>query len=83
MELVIVGNYSIGHLCPAGVDGLSVAGDFRSCVVLHVHCGIGLLLADYFGHHLLAVDIYPCSFCTCGRVPSGWGIHTRVVAWFL
>lgn len=67
MGLITVGNGNIDHLCPAGLGGLRVAGDFCSCAVMHVHGGIGLLLADYFGCQLLVVDVYPRVFVLVGR----------------
>lgn len=62
MGLSTVGNGSICNMCPAGLGGLRAAGDFCRCAVMHVHGGIGLLLADYFGCQLLVVDVNPCFY---------------------
>lgn len=62
MGLSTVGNGSICNMCPAGLGGLRAAGDFCCSAVMHVHGGIGLLLADYIGCQLLVVDVNPCFY---------------------
>lgn len=50
-------------------------GDFCSSAVMHMHMhgGIGMLLADYFSCQLLVVDVYPCFCVLVGGFPVAGG----------